>query len=123
MLVLITIFIIACAGIILLLGFKLAEERLERRLFLPEWIARRDGDVERAARFFAHAVLWWIKHKARTLIHLLHQRAARFLFRVVKQVRSRRPARVLQKDGAASSYMKDIALHKEAAHRENGRTE
>jgi hypothetical protein len=123
MLVLITIFIIACAGIILLLGFKLAEERLERRLFLPEWLVRRDGGIERAVRFFAHAFLWWVKHKARTLIHLLHQLASRLLFRAVKRIRSRRPARVLQKDGAASSYMKDIALHKEAAHRENGRTE
>lgn len=122
MIAFITVFVIAGVGMAILLWCKLAEERSGRRLFLPGWLAERDSSIERTARFYAKAILWWVKHKLRMLVHLFHRGSVQLLVRVAQRTHPRHPFSELRKNGRASAYLKDIALHKETARRENGHT-
>jgi predicted enzyme related to lactoylglutathione lyase len=119
MTILLTVFGIACVGIVILLGSKLMEEKSGRRFFLPEWLAQRDDDIQRVSAFYAQALLWWLKHRARILAHILYRRAAETAGRIGNGTRMR-PSGVLEKNGSASGYIQDIVAHKETARKENG---
>ncbi|MCI0620040.1 hypothetical protein L0Y40_03385 [Candidatus Wolfebacteria bacterium] len=118
---LITLLGISCIGIVLIVGSRLIEEESGKRFFLPEWLARRDDDIRRAVLFSVRAILWWLKHRARILVHVLYRRAAATALRIGNGTRMR-PRGVLEKNGSASRYLTDIAAHKETARRENGHT-
>ena len=107
---LVTIFIISFVGIILMLGFKYAEGRLGRRIFLPEWLHARDEEIGRNAVFVVQKVVWWCKHKTIRGVHVTRMSGEKMIKRMLE--RQRREG-TLDKNGSSSMFLKEMRADKD----------